>query len=131
MIGIDTNVLVRYLTQDDPAQARRVDSLVNRAIAENDVLYIDAVVLVETVWVLRARFRYTKAEIIVALDELVESAVFEFEDRNSFRLALHAFRNGSGNFADYFIGLRNVAAGCEHTVTFDRGVRNRPSFVLL
>ncbi len=131
MIGLDTNVLVRYLTHDDPAQARRVDAFVNDALERNEGLRIDDVVLCEAVWVLRARFRYEKPEIIEALEALLETALFIFEDRNLLREALRTYRTGAAGFADYVIGLRNERAGCEHTMTFDRALKNRTSFVLL
>lgn len=127
MIGIDTNVPVRYLTQDDAAQARRVDAL----IETGDRLHIDDIVLCELVWVLRATYRHEKPAIATALGEILDTAIFSFEDRDLLREALDAYRTGAADFADYVIGLRNARAGCDHTVTFDRALKNRPSFVLL
>lgn len=131
MIGVDTNILVRYLTQDDPTQARRVDAVLAEAFDENDNVYVDHVVLCELVWVLDTRYHYEKSEVISALDDLFDTVLFEFEDRSLLRGALDAYRNGSADFSDYVIGLRNARAGCDHTVTFDRALKAHPSFTLL
>ena len=131
MIGVDTNVLVRYLAQDDPSQVRRVDALLKEAFDANDQVYIDDVVLCEVVWVLGARYGYEKSEVVAALDDLLETTLFAFEDRNLLRHALDAYLNGKADFADYVIGLRNARAGCQHTVTFDRALRGQAAFALL
>jgi predicted nucleic-acid-binding protein len=131
LIGVDTNVLVRYLTEDDPAQLRRVDAVVTRALADGVTLHVDDVVLCEVVWVLRAGYRFGKAAIVNALDRIVATALFSFDDRDLLRRAVDAYRSGGGDFADYVIGFRNARAGCAHTVTLDRALRGEPAFVLL
>jgi predicted nucleic-acid-binding protein len=131
LIGIDTNVLVRYLTEDDPAQVRRVDAVVTQALADGITLHVDDVVLCEVVWVLRAGYRFGKVAIVNALDRIVATALFSFDDRDLLRRAIDAYRSGSGDFADYIIGFRNARAGCAHTVTLDGGLRGEPAFVLL
>lgn len=131
MIGLDTNVLVRYLTQDDTGQARRVDAFLANAIEEGSRLYIDDIVLCETVWVLRGAYRLGKPAIIEVLDKVASTAMFSFDDRESLRGAIVDYRQGSGDFADYMIGRRNARAGCDHTVTFDRALSNETSFVPL
>ena len=131
MIGLDTNVLLRYITQDDPAQARRANAVVEQAHNAGDRILINDVVVCETVWVLRTGYRLGHDTIGQVLDKLFNTALFVFEDRDLLREALDAYRTGAGDFADYLIGLRNARAGCDHTVTFDRALKNRPSFVLL
>ena len=130
MIGIDTNVLVRYLTQDDPVQAGKVDAFVATAIEEGSRLHVDDIVLVEMVWVLRAAYRLSKPTIAEALDKVLSTAIFSFDDREVLRAALTDYLAGPGDFSDYLIGRRNARAGCEHTVTFDRPLSGN-SFVLL
>jgi predicted nucleic-acid-binding protein len=73
VIGVDTNVLVRYLTQDDPAQARKVDTFVATAIESGDRLHVDDIVLCELVWVLRAAYRFGKPVIAAALDKVMST----------------------------------------------------------
>lgn len=131
MIGIDTNVLVRYLTQDDASQVRKVDALFDEAIEDGLRLRIDEIVLCEVVWVLRAAYRLGKPAIAQALDKVISTAVFSFDDRELLRGALADYLDGPGDFADYVIGRRNVRGGCEHTVTFDRQLRGGPAFMLL
>ena len=131
MIGVDTNVLVRYLTQDDPAQARKVDTFVATAIESGDRLHVDDIVLCELVWVLRAAYRFGKPVIAAALDKVMSTGIFAFDDRELLRAALTDYLKGPGDFSDYVIGRRNSRAGCEHTVTFDRPLNGGPSFVLL
>ncbi len=131
MIGVDTNVLLRALVQDDPAQGRRVALLAERTIRAEDTLFVDDVVVCETVWTLRAGYGLTRERIANVIQDLIETALFVFEDRNLLREALRAYRTGPGDFADYLIGLRNARAGCDHTVTFDRALKAHESFVLL
>jgi predicted nucleic-acid-binding protein len=131
MIGIDTNVLVRYLTQDDPNQARRVDTFLEAAVEDGTRIRVDDLVLCEVVWVLRAAYRLGKPAIADALDKLISTAIFSFDDRELIRSALADYLNGPGDFPDYVIGRRNARAGCEHTVTFDRLLSKGSSFVVL
>lgn len=131
MTGVDTNILVRYLTQDDTAQARRVDMLVARAVQNDERLYIDDIVICELVWVLRAAYRFNKSTIIDAIARILQTALFAFEDRDLLRNALAAYRDGNGDFADYVIGARNERSGCEETVTFDRVLVDSSHFTTL
>lgn len=131
MIGIDTNVLVRYLTQDDAAQSRRVDALVAQAVDAETRLHVDDIVLCELVWVLRGAYRFSKPTVASALDKIMSTALFSFDDRDLLRGALDEYREGAGDFADYVIGRRNGSAGCDRTVTFDRSLAGSPSFSLL
>ena len=131
MIGIDTNVLVRYLTQDDASQARRVDALVSAAVDRGTRLHVDDIVLCELVWVLRGAYRFSKPTVASALDKIMSTALFSFDDRNLLRGALDDYQEGVGDFADYVIGRRNSRAGCQQTVTFDRSLGDSPSFSLL
>lgn len=131
MKGLDTNVLARYLTQDDAAQARAVDAIVAEALAADEPLRIDDIVLCELVWVLRGAYRRDKGAIVDALEKIAGTALFSFDDRETLRHAIADYRVGSGDFADYLIGRRNRRAGCDRTVTFDRGLRGAPMFSVL
>ena len=131
MIGIDTNVLVRYLTQDDAAQARRVDGLIADAQENRERLHIDDIVLCELVWVLRGAYRLSKPTVLAAIDKIISTSLFSFDDRELLRAALDDYREGRGDFADYIIGRRNTRGGCEHTVTFDRSLSGSAPFSLL
>jgi len=131
MIGVDTNVLVRYLTQDDLAQARKVDTFLSEAIEAGQRLHIDDIVLCETVWVLRAAYRLGKPTIVSTLDRVMSTTLFSFNDRESLRAALAEYREGAADFSDYLIARRNAHAGCSHTVTLDRSFRDAAAFQVL
>ncbi|MEA2336077.1 MAG: hypothetical protein QOE82_84 [Thermoanaerobaculia bacterium] len=131
MIGLDTNILIRYVTQDDAGQARRVDVFLAEAAEEQSRLYVDDIVLCEAVWVLGGAYRLGKSAIVEILDNVISTANFSFDDRELLRGALADYRAGAGDFADYMIGRRSARAGCENTVTFDRALRASSSFVLL
>lgn len=131
MIGLDTNVLVRYLAQDDPVQARKVDGFLAGALEAQTRLHIDDLVLCEAVWVLRAAYRLGKETIADALDKVLSTSAFSFDDRDLLRAAALDYREGKGDFADYVIGRRNLRAGCDHTVTFDRSLRDTNAFRFL
>lgn len=129
--GIDTNVLVRYLTQDDPVQARRANAIIEGTLAKRGSCYLSIVVLCEIAWVLRGAYRFGKNAVLLALDRILETAGFLVEDRDLVREALEEFRRGRGDFADYVMGVRNRAAGCSTTVTFDRSLGGSKLFSLL
>jgi predicted nucleic-acid-binding protein len=129
--GIDTNVLVRYLTQDDPKQARTVDALIASTVEQGSKVRVDDIVLCELAWVLRNAYRFDRATIASTLDKVLSTSLFVFEDREVLRKALDDFRETGGDFADYVIGRRNLRAGCASTVTFDRDVAGRAGFSLL
>lgn len=131
MRGLDTNVLVRYLTQDNASQARVVDALVADAASSGERLHIDDVVLCDLVWVLRGAYRTEKPAIVAALEKIISTALFSFEDREVLRRAVEDYRQGGGDFADYLVGRRNHRAGCEDTATFDRALRGAQAFSVL
>ena len=128
MIGLDTNVLIRLLVEDDPRQARAAKELISGAAARGELLRVDPVVLCEVVWVLRSAYRVPKARIADVLEALLSAAELEIGDADPVRDALGGFRVGKGDFADYVIARRNQAAGCAVTATFDRSHSGDSSF---
>ncbi len=131
MTGLDTNVLVRYLTQDDLAQARKANSLIDGAVGRGEPLHLDVVVVCELVWVLRGAYRFGKQTVAEAVARILDAAQFSVEDRDLLRDALEAYRGGQGDLADYVLGLRNRKAGCSATVTFDRALKRNELFTVL
>jgi len=128
VIGVDTNVLVRYLTLDDEDQVARVDRLIHDAVERDEPLHLDGIVLCETAWVLRSVYNRSPEEVADALERVVDTRQFSIEDRDSVRRALGTFRAAAGDFADYLIGERNRRAGCRTTMTFDRNLEGSPLF---
>jgi predicted nucleic-acid-binding protein len=130
-VGVDTNVLVRYLTQDDAPQAKAVDRFLDDALAAGTLLRVSCIVLCELVWVLESLYRYDKRAVLAALDALAAVQQLEIEDRDQTLLAIEDFRSGRAQFADYLVGRRNLAAGCAHTSTFDKKLAGSPAFRVL
>ena len=128
MIGLDTSVLVRYLTEDDPVQARKASAIIAEHTGSGERCHLDPVVLCELTWVLRESYERSKADILKTLDLILATKQFDIGEKDLVREALEAFRHGRGNFADYVIGIRHRQAGCEETVTFDRGLKVSPLF---
>ena len=131
MTGLDTNVLVRYLTQDDPSQARRANALVADALAKGGRCFVGGVVLCQLVWVLRGAYGFDKATIVTVLERLLATAQFTIDEKDVVRRALEDYREGKGDFADYLIGYDGQEAGCQATATFDRRLRGSPLFQVL
>lgn len=131
MIGLDTNVLVRYLTRDDEAQFAAATAAINAATAAGDQTYVCLAVLLETVWVLDRAYGIDRAGIARTLQGLLESADTVLESEPLVEAALDAFQTGRADFADYVIALGNLAAGCRHTLTFDERAVKSPGFSLV
>jgi predicted nucleic-acid-binding protein len=130
MIGLDSNVLVRYLTQDDLLQSKTANQLVEEALRTGETLYLNHVVLCELNWVLARAYDYDRAELANAIEKILSAAQFEFEDKNSLWQALAGFRQSTADFADCLIGVKNAAAGCTATFTFDKRAGGLPQFSL-
>ena len=131
MKGLDTNVLVRYLTEDDPVQARRASTWIAAAVGRGERCFLSALVLCELAWVLRAAYRISKADLLLTLDRLLATTQFVIGDKDVGRAAVEAYRTGQADFADYVIGASHREAGCDRTATFDRRLRGVAAFQVL
>ncbi|MBB5789097.1 PIN domain-containing protein [Jiangella mangrovi] len=118
MIGVDTNVLVRYLTQDDPAQAR-IATRVIESLTVRQPGYLGLVTLAETSWVLQRSYGFDASEVTRVLSDVVSADEFVVENPAVVGQALDAAAAGA-DFADALIAETARQAGCDHTVTFDR-----------
>ena len=124
MTGLDTNVLVRYLAQDDAAQSARATRLIERELSEREPGHIGLVVLVETCWVLKRLYGATAAELRETVRDLLDTRQFVIEQRTVVLRAVTRLGDGAGDLADALIAEGAVEAGCARTVTFDKqGVR--------
>ena len=128
MIGLDTNVIVRHLVEDDEAQTRRATRLIEAAIARDEGLFISDIVMCETVWVLSSAYRFSRSEIADALATLLRARSVVFTSADHLARSLEAFRNGKGDFADYLIRELARAAGADTVATFDRSLLKEPGF---
>lgn len=128
MIGLDTNLLIRYLTKDDAAQYAKAERLFDEAVAREERLLINCVVLCEVTWVLDSAYEYSRAEIADALERILDTAQFEIERAQEARQALGDFRSTRAGFADALIGRINRTLGAKQTVTLDRDLRELDTF---
>jgi predicted nucleic-acid-binding protein len=119
MLGVDTNVLVRYLTRDDQQQYERARRLLDREASKGVPVMVSLLVLLETEWVLRSRYELKKSDIVTALSALLDSADLAFEDEQSIERAIYSWKESSADFADCLIEARNHQLGCQATATFD------------
>ena len=124
MTGLDTNVLLRLITADDPAQVRRAQSYLSRECTPESPGFINRVVITEVVWVLESFYQYPRTEITRAVEALLRTQDLKIEDAPAVSSAITAFEAGA-DFADALIGATNEIAGCSGTVTFDEGAARR------
>ena len=130
MIGLDTNVLLRWLLADDsnPEQSQIAEATIADA---GDDIWIGPVVLAELSWVMRRNFGLGRAELVKVLDRLLAAPRFVIADRPSVERAVANFAKGGPGFSDHLIGALNAAVGCQTTLTFDKSAAKSPHFTQL
>lgn len=128
MLGLDTNVLVRFLVRDDELQFTRAQNRIKREVAAGGRVFVSLMVLLETEWVLRSRYALTKAELLGTFSTLLEARELEIEDEHALEETLVTWKSANVEFADCLIGARNRRLGCRVTVTFDTGAAKLATF---
>ncbi len=128
MIGLDTNVLVRYLVEDDLEQAAKAADLIEQQCSEDEPGFVNRVVLCELVWVLESAYGYARATIAATIESLLRTAELEIDAVEAAWPALTAYRAGSADFSDALVGRTNRSAGCSGTATFDKGAASLEDF---
>jgi predicted nucleic-acid-binding protein len=131
MIGLDTNVLVRYMAQDDPIQSTVATNFIERRLTERDPGFISIVAMTETAWVLERAYGLSGAEIARAIERTLHTDGLIVESEQEIFTATIALSEGRGSFADALIAALGAKAGCAATVTFDRRALRLPGFELL
>ena len=131
MIGLDTNVLVRHLVQDDPGQSRKATHVITKQCTRDDPGFVNRVVLCELVWVLESAYGYSKDTIVVVLDKILRTSQLKIEDTQSAWTAFRMYQKGKADFADCLLGTTNRLSGCDETVTFDQAAAEIEGFQLL
>lgn len=130
MIGLDTNVLVRYLTQDDAVQSPRAVDVIERRLSELNPGFISIVAMVETVWVLERAYGHTASELAAVIERLLQAPELVIECEVEVFAALTVLQEGRGSFADALIAALGQKAGCPVTLTFDHKAARLPGFAL-
>lgn len=121
MPALDTNVLVRYIVQDDTAQLAAAKRLISRVVADGAALFVPVTVVLELEWVLRSAFGFAKDDVLHTLSSLFSAAELTFESERALEVALHLFRDGSADFADCLHVALATQAGEPPLWTFDKG----------
>ena len=120
MPSLDTNVLVRFIVQDDETQFNAAKRLVAQSVHEGLTLFVPITVILEMEWVLRSRYRLPKDEVLRALSNLFSAAELTFESERALEVALHHYREGSVDFADCLNIALASQAGEAPLWTFDQ-----------
>ncbi|MFZ4539954.1 PIN domain-containing protein [Propionivibrio sp.] len=134
MIGLDTNVLVRYLAQDDVKQSAIATRLIECELTASHPGFISLVVLVEVCWVLKRLYQASESELVTTVDDFLHAAQFQVEQRElvlTTTRKLAAAKHGSVGFADFLIVALAQAQGCSMTVSFDAGAVREAGMTLL
>ncbi len=129
MIGIDTHVLVRFLLRDEETQFQKANKLIQREVKGGQGVLVSQLVLLETEWVLRSRYDFSKGQILEVIASLLDTVGIHTEDRQSVEEAIHHWKEASVDFADCLIAARNRRFGCSATATFDASADKLPGFV--
>ena len=131
MIGIDTNVLVRYIVQDDPEQSHAATQFLESTCSSERPGWVCLVVLCELTWVLTRAYGYDRTTVAEVIDHLLSTAELEIEQSTVVWRSARDFREGVAEFADHLIGHLNAHFEVDYTITFDRKAAEHKQFRLL
>ncbi len=120
MIGLDTNVLVRYFTQDDAEQSLRAERLIESMCRPDAPGYVSVVTVCELAWVLSSGYGYAKTDIVRLVRAMLEAPALKLEHADRIWEALRRYEHGKASFADYLIGGACREADAIPVYTFDR-----------
>jgi predicted nucleic-acid-binding protein len=130
MIGLDTNVLVRYVMQDDAKQAAQATRLVE-SFSADDPGFVSIVSIVELGWVLSSSYELTRAQVAEGLDALLHTKEIIVDRAEHVIKALRVFKSGNADFADCLIASGSADAGCSATMTFDQRAAKSAGMTLI
>ncbi len=125
MIGLDTNLLLRYLAQDDPTQSPRATEIIEHRLTEQEPGFVSLVSILEVVWVLKSLFQRSRQQIANDIEMLLAADTLEVQNEQQVYSAVVALRNGTGTFEDALIGSLGIWRGCSTTLTFDEDAAKR------
>jgi predicted nucleic-acid-binding protein len=131
MIGLDTNIILRYLLQDDPKQSRQANQIIDRQLSAQNPGFISLVTVLEIVWVLRSLLKRDPFQIASHIEHLLAADSLEVQNEQQVFEAAFAVKRGTGEFEDALIGALDTWAGCSRTMTFDRKAARLPHFQVI
>lgn len=127
MIGLDTNILVRYFAQDDPIQSQRTTRLVER-LTEESPGFISLISIAETAWVLERAYKLSNLDLARCIERILQADSFVVQNEQEVFSAMVALKSGTGSFSDALIAALGEWAGCSSTLTFDKGAAQLKGF---
>ena len=130
MIGLDTNIIVRYLAQDDPIQSKKATEIIERRLTEQNPGFVSIVTMVETVSVLDRAYKLAAREIAAAVERMLQIDVLVVQYEQEVFAAMIALKEGHGSFADAVIAALGARAGSSSTLTFDQKALRLSGFKL-
>jgi predicted nucleic-acid-binding protein len=128
MIGLDTNIILRYLLQDDAKQTRHANQIIDRQLSEQNPGFISLVTVLEIVWVLRSLLKRDPFQIASHIEHFLAADSPEVQNEQQVFEAAFAVKRGTGEFEDALIGALDTWAGCSRTLIFDRKAARVPHF---
>lgn len=131
MIGIDTNILVRYITQDDELQSRVATEFIENYCSNGNKIFVNHLVICELVWVLKKCYKLSKSKTINVIQHILQISQFSIENAQIIWQALTDYKQGSADFADYVVARTNIFNNCAETITFDKKASKSKGFSLL
>ena len=129
MTGLDTNILVRFIAQDDPAMSGRAEAIM-QSLSVEEPGWIALTALAEFSWVMTRRFRVSRAGVHAMLSHLLAKPEIVIEQADLVRTAADLFLHGNADFSDYLIACSAREAGCKRTLTFDRKAAKSAGMIL-
>ncbi len=130
MIGLDTNVLVRYIMQDDAKQSAKATALIE-SLTPDQPGFISLVTVVELYWVLTSCYQLSNEQVRLALDALLRTRQLVVDRADQVLQALRIWHKGKADFADCLIASAAASAGCERVMTFDQGAVKHAGMTLV
>ena len=131
MRGLDTNVLVRYLVQDDPRQAAQASQFIETHCTEENPCFIGQIVLCELAWVLESNYHQSREQIASVIEQLLQVGQLEVMEPEVVWRALDDYKHSNADFPDHLLARGNESEGCESTGTFDKKAAKQPAFEIL
>ena len=125
MIGLDTNVLLRYLAQDDPTHSARATEIIEQRLTVQEPGFVSLVTILEVVWLLKSLFKRSRQQIANDIEMILAADTLDVQNEQEVYYAVVSLRNGIGTFEDALIGSLGVWRGCSATLTFDKNAAKR------
>ncbi len=131
MIGLDTNVLVRYLVEDDEGQHKKAVTLIDSYAGKKSSIFINNIVICELIWVLERAYHYQKTQLIPLLKDILATVEFSFEDHKILWMSMLEYETVGADFSDILISNLNITKSCTNSFTFDKKASNLQSFTII